>query len=333
MTVHLISPHGRAMSTSPSADSTAAGRSVPGAGASPPMHESHLPGLVRLHQGKVRDIYEIPGDPRHMLIVTTDRLSAFDVVLPDPIPGKGRVLTSISNFWFERTGQIVPNHLAEPARRELDGIVPGAADRALLADRAMVVRRLKALPIEAVVRGYLIGSGWKDYQATGEVCGIRLPAGLRMAERLPQPIFTPATKAPKGHHDENVGFGEIVKLVGEELATQVRQTAIALYDFAARHALERGIIIADTKFEFGVDEDNGGRLTLIDEALTPDSSRFWPVDTYAPGASPPSFDKQFVRDYLETLDWNKTAPGPKLPAEVIRRTSEKYEEALRRLTA
>jgi phosphoribosylaminoimidazole-succinocarboxamide synthase len=297
------------------------------------MHESHLPGLTRLHQGKVRDIYEIPGDPRHMLIVTTDRLSAFDVVLPDPIPGKGRVLTSISNFWFERTGHIVPNHLAEPARRHLDDVVPGAADRALLADRAMVVRRLKALPVEAVVRGYLIGSGWKDYQQSGEVCGLRLPAGLVMADKLPQPIFTPATKAPKGHHDENVGFGEIVKLVGEDLATQVRRTAIALYEFAARHALERGIIIADTKFEFGVDEDNGGRLTLIDEALTPDSSRFWPVDTYAPGTSPPSFDKQFVRDYLETLDWNKTPPAPSLPAEVIRCTSEKYEEALRRLTA
>jgi phosphoribosylaminoimidazole-succinocarboxamide synthase len=333
MTLHLISPHGRAMSTPTSADSTTAARSAPAATASPPMHESHLQGLTRLHQGKVRDIYEIPGDPRHMLIVTTDRLSAFDVVLPDPIPGKGRVLTSISNFWFARTGHLVPNHLAEPARARLDDIVPSAADRELLADRAMVVRRLKALPVEAVVRGYLSGSGWKDYQQRGEVCGIRLPAGLAMADRLPQPIFTPATKAPKGHHDENVGFGEIVKLVGEDLATQVRRTAVALYEFAARHALERGIIIADTKFEFGVDEENGGRLTLIDEALTPDSSRFWPVDTYAPGTSPPSFDKQFVRDYLETLDWNKTAPGPTLPADVIRRTSEKYEEALRRLTA
>ena len=333
MTLHLISPHGRAMSTPTSADSTTASRSGSDATASPPMHESHLPGLTRLHQGKVRDIYEIPGDPRHMLIVTTDRLSAFDVVLPDPIPGKGRVLTSISNFWFARTGHLVPNHLAEPARRALDDIVPSAADRALLADRAMVVRRLKALPVEAVVRGYLSGSGWKDYQQSGEICGIRLPAGLAMADRLPQPIFTPATKAPKGHHDENVGFGEIVKLIGEDLATQVRRTALALYEFAARHALERGIIIADTKFEFGVDEENGGRLTLIDEALTPDSSRFWPVDTYAPGTSPPSFDKQFVRDYLETLDWNKTAPGPPLPAAVVRRTSEKYEEALRRLTA
>jgi phosphoribosylaminoimidazole-succinocarboxamide synthase len=296
------------------------------------MHESHLEGLARIHQGKVRDIYEIPGDSRHMLIVTTDRLSAFDVVLPDPIPGKGRVLTSISNFWFARTGHIVPNHLAAPERRDLARVVPNASDRALLADRAIVVRKLKALPVEAVVRGYLIGSGWKDYQRTGEVCGIRLPAGLRMADRLAEPLFTPSTKAPKGHHDENVGFDEIAKLIGAELAGKIRDTAIALYRFAAEHALARGIIIADTKFEFGIDEEDGGRLTLIDEALTPDSSRFWPVDTYAPGTSPPSFDKQFVRDYLETLDWSKTAPGPKLPASVIQRTSEKYAEALRRLT-
>jgi phosphoribosylaminoimidazole-succinocarboxamide synthase len=197
----------------------------------------------------------------------------------------------------------------------------------------MVVRKLKALPVEAVVRGYLIGSGWKDYQRTGEVCGMRLPAGLRMADRLPEPIFTPSTKAPKGQHDENVGYDEIAALIGPALAAQVRDTAIALYRYAAAHALERGIIIADTKFEFGIDEQNGNRLTLIDEALTPDSSRFWPVDTYAPGTSPPSFDKQFVRDYLETLDWNKTAPGPRLPADVIRRTAEKYAEALRRLTA
>ena len=293
---------------------------------SPPMHESHLKGLERIHQGKVRDIYAI--DDRHMLIVTTDRLSAFDVVLPDPIPGKGRVLTSISNYWFARTGHIVPNHLSD---YPLEKAVPDAAERATIADRCMVVRRLRALPVEAVVRGYLIGSGWKDYQKTGEVCGIRLPAGLRMADRLPQPIFTPSTKAAKGHHDENVGFDEIAAAIGADLAAQVRDTAIALYEFAAAHALARGIIIADTKFEFGVDES--GRLTLIDEALTPDSSRFWPVDTYAPGTSPPSFDKQYVRDYLETLDWNKTAPGPKLPAEVIRGTSEKYEEALRRLTA
>ncbi len=293
---------------------------------SPPMHESNLRDLTRLHQGKVRDIYAV--DDRHMLIVTTDRLSAFDVVLPDPIPGKGRVLTTISNFWFARTRHIVPNHLAD---LPLERAVPDAAERAAIADRSMVVRKLKALPVEAVVRGYLIGSGWKDYQRTGEVCGLRLPAGLRMADKLPRPIFTPSTKAAKGHHDENVGFAEIEAAVGPDLAARVRDTAIALYEFAAAHALERGIIIADTKFEFGVDER--GTLTLIDEALTPDSSRFWPVDTYAPGSSPPSFDKQFVRDYLETLDWNKTAPGPRLPADVIAKTSEKYEEALRRLTA
>jgi len=293
---------------------------------SPPMHESQLKGLTRIHQGKVRDIYDV--DDRHMLIVTTDRLSAFDVVLPDPIPGKGQVLTSISNFWFGRTRHIVPNHLSD---FPLERAVPDAAERALVADRAIVVRKLKALPVEAVVRGYLIGSGWKDYQATGRVCGIELPAGLRMADRLPQPIFTPSTKAAKGHHDENVAFDAIAAVIGAPLAAQVRDTAIALYQFAAAHALGRGIIIADTKFEFGVDES--GALVLIDEALTPDSSRFWPVDTYAPGSSPPSFDKQFVRDYLETLDWNKTAPGPRLPADVIAKTAEKYREALRRLTA
>ena len=290
------------------------------------MHESHLAGLRRIHQGKVRDIYDV--DDRHMLIVTTDRLSAFDVVLPDPIPGKGQVLTAISNFWFDRTRHIVPNHLSD---YPLERAVPDAAQRALIADRAIVVRKLRALPVEAVVRGYLIGSGWKDYQATGQVCGIELPRGLRMADRLPHPVFTPSTKAAKGHHDENVAFDAIVAEIGGPLAAQVRDTAIALYEFAAAHALGRGIIIADTKFEFGVDES--GRLVLIDEALTPDSSRFWPVDPYAPGSSPPSFDKQFVRDYLETLDWNKTAPGPKLPDDVITKTAEKYREALRRLTA
>jgi len=293
---------------------------------SPPMHESHLNGLQRIHQGKVRDIYAV--DERHMLIVTTDRLSAFDVVLPDPIPGKGQVLTSISNFWFGKTRQIVPNHLAD---YPLERAVPDATDRALIADRAIVVRRLTALPVEAVVRGYLIGSGWKDYQATGSICGIELPRGLTLADRLPRPIFTPATKAAQGQHDENVAFDVIAATIGAPLAAKVRDTAIALYQFAAAHALARGIIIADTKFEFGVDES--GSLVLIDEALTPDSSRFWPVDTYSPGSSPPSFDKQFVRDYLETLDWNKTPPAPHLPADVIRRTSEKYREALRRLTA
>ena len=292
---------------------------------SPPMHESQVAGLARLHQGKVRDIYAV--DDRHMLIVTTDRLSAFDVVLPDPIPGKGRVLTQISNYWFALTRHIVPNHLSD---YPLSRAVPDEAARALLADRSMIVRRLTALPVEAVVRGYLIGSGWKDYQSSGEVCGIRLPTGLRLADRLPEPIFTPSTKAERGQHDENVGFAHIENLIGGERAAQVRHTAVALYAFAAERALERGIIIADTKFEFGVDDT--GKLTLIDEALTPDSSRFWPVDTYRPGTSPPSFDKQFVRDYLETLDWDKRPPAPHLPAEVIRRTSEKYQEALRRLT-
>jgi len=296
--------------------------------ASPPMHESRLRGLQRIHQGKVRDLYAL--DDRHMLIVTTDRLSAFDVVLPDPIPGKGRVLTRISNYWFGRTAHIVPNHLAGGAF-PLERAVADAADRALIADRAIVVKKLKALPVEAVVRGYLIGSGWKDYQASGAICGVVLPQGLRMADKLPQPIFTPSTKAAKGHHDENVGIDEIAKVIGADLAGQVRDTAIKLYNYASAHAAARGIIIADTKFEFGVDEH--GTLTLIDEAITPDSSRFWPMDTYAPGSSPPSFDKQFVRDYLETLDWNKTAPGPKLPAEIVRKTTEKYEEALRRLTA
>jgi len=290
------------------------------------MLESHVPSLERIHQGKVRDIYAV--DEQHMLIVTTDRLSAFDVVMPDPIPGKGRVLTQISNFWFARTRHIVPNHLADyPLARA----VPDAAERAPLEERSVVVRRLKALPIEAVVRGYLIGSGWKDYQQTGTVCGIALPAGLRQADRLPEPIFTPATKAEMGSHDENIPYERVVALIGRGLAEQVRATALALYAFAVEHALARGIIIADTKFEFGVDE--AGRLTLIDEALTPDSSRFWPADTYRPGTSPPSFDKQYVRDYLETLDWPKRPPGPKLPPEIIARTSEKYAEALRRLTS
>ncbi|HKQ15029.1 MAG TPA: phosphoribosylaminoimidazolesuccinocarboxamide synthase [Steroidobacteraceae bacterium] len=290
------------------------------------MLESHVPSLQRIHQGKVRDIYAV--DAQHMLIVTTDRLSAFDVVMPDPIPGKGRVLTQISNFWFQRTAHIVPNHLADyPLARA----VPDAAERAPLEERSIIVRRLKALPIEAVVRGYLIGSGWKDYQQSGAVCGIALPAGLRQADRLPEPIFTPATKAEMGAHDENISYDRVVALIGRGLAEQVRATALALYAFAVEHALKRGIIIADTKFEFGVDA--AGHLTLIDEALTPDSSRFWPADTYRPGTSPPSFDKQYVRDYLETLDWPKRPPGPKLPPEIVARTSEKYAEALRRLTS
>jgi phosphoribosylaminoimidazole-succinocarboxamide synthase len=299
---------------------------MPASSVSPPMLQSNVPGLTRIHQGKVRDIYAVDDD--HMLIVTTDRLSAFDVVLPDPIPGKGSVLTRISRFWFDRTRHIVPNHLAD---LKLEQVVRNPDDRALIADRSMVVKRLKALPIEAVVRGYLIGSGWRDYQQTGLVCGIALPHGLRQADRLPAALFTPSSKAPQGEHDENIDYEKVVATVGAGLAEQIRVTALALYEFAAAYALSRGIIIADTKFEFGVDA--AGHLTLIDEALTPDSSRFWPMDTYQPGSSPPSFDKQFVRDYLETLDWNKRAPGPSLPADIIAKTSAKYEEAFKRLTA
>jgi phosphoribosylaminoimidazole-succinocarboxamide synthase len=290
------------------------------------LFESELPHLKLLHRGKVRDVYA--ADAEHLLIVTTDRLSAFDVILPNPIPGKGQVLTAVANFWFARTTHIIGNHLAPEL--PLDTVVPDAGQRAALAGRAIVVRKLRALPIEAVVRGYLIGSGWKDYQSSGEVCGVPLPAGLRLADRLPEPIFTPATKAAVGDHDENIAYGRVVELLGQDLAEKVRSTALKLYEFAAAYALERGIIIADTKFEFGLDQ--AGRLVLIDEALTPDSSRFWPVASYAPGTSPPSFDKQFVRDYLETLDWNKRAPGPQLPPEVITRTADKYAEALRLLT-
>jgi phosphoribosylaminoimidazole-succinocarboxamide synthase len=291
----------------------------------PTVFRTALSGLRKIHEGKVRDIYAVDTDA--MLIVTTDRLSAFDVVLPDPIPNKGRVLHQISNFWFGRTRHIVPNHLTS---RPLESVIKDPAELALLEGRAGIVRRLKALPIEAVVRGYLIGSGWKDYQKTGVVCGIALPPGLRQAEQLAQPLFTPASKAAIGEHDENITFTEVERLLGAQLAARVRDTAIAIYNFAAGHARDRGIIIADTKFEFGVDE--AGRLTLIDEVLTPDSSRFWPADTYRVGTSPPSFDKQFVRGYLETLDWNKKAPGPRLPPDIIARTSEKYSEALQRLT-
>lgn len=289
-----------------------------------PVFETNLQGLKRIHRGKVRDIYALDHD--RMLIVTTDRLSAFDVILPDPIPEKGRVLTQISNFWFARTGHIVPNHLDDAP---LERYVLDPAERRLLRNRAVVVRKLKALPVEAVVRGYLIGSGWKDYQRTGEVCGVALPAGLRIADRLPQPIFTPATKAAVGEHDENVSFETVAKTIGEELADRVRRTSLALYEYAVQYALSRGIIIADTKFEFGVDAH--GRLVLIDEVLTPDSSRFWPVASYEPGRNPPSFDKQYVRDYLESLHWDKKPPAPKLPPEVVERTSAKYLEALRLL--
>ena len=298
---------------------------TPGTVAETAVFETELAGLTRLHRGKVRDLYALDDD--RMLIVATDRLSAFDVVLPDPIPGKGRVLNEISQFWFARTAHIVPNHLTG---LPLSAAVSDLGQLRLLAGRAVIVRRLRALPIEAVVRGYLIGSGWKDYRASGAICGIALPPGLQQAQALPTPIFTPATKAARGEHDENIPFEATVALIGAPLAAAVRECALALYRFAAEHARARGIIIADTKFEFGVDPQ--GRLTLIDELLTPDSSRFWPADTWRVGSSPPSFDKQFVRDYLETLDWNKRAPAPHLPPAIIERTSENYREALRRLT-
>ena len=289
------------------------------------LFESDLKSLPLVHRGKVRDVYGVGEE--HLLIVTTDRLSAFDVVLPDPIPGKGAVLTAVSNFWFQRTADLVPNHVADLS---LEQVLPDAEERAQVAGRATVVKRLKALPVEAIVRGYLIGSGWKDYQATGAVCGIALPAGLAQAERLPEPLFTPSTKAAVGDHDENIDFARTEALLGAELAAQVRDISLRIYRTAAEYALERGIIIADTKFEFGLDA--AGTLVLIDEALTPDSSRFWPADQYRPGASPQSFDKQYVRDYLETLDWDKTAPGPALPEEVIVNTAAKYREAMEKLT-
>ena len=289
------------------------------------LYESTLKSLPLLARGKVRDVYAV-GD-EHLLIVTTDRLSAFDVILPDPIPGKGAVLTAVSNFWFERTRDIVPNHLSGLSLAE---VLPDAGERTQVEGRAIVAKKLKALPVEAIVRGYLIGSGWKDYRQTGAVCGNPLPAGLRLADKLPAPIFTPSTKADMGAHDENIDFEKACAILGSECAAQVRDVSLAIYTSCAQYALERGIIIADTKFEFGLDADN--RLVLIDEVLTPDSSRFWPADSYAPGSSPASFDKQFVRDYLETLDWDKTPPGPALPAAVIAQTAEKYREAQRRLT-
>jgi len=289
-----------------------------------PLFDSSIPSLPLLGRGKVRDIYAV-GDDK-MLIVTSDRLSAFDVILPDPIPGKGAVLTAVADFWFKKLGHIIPN--------QLTGIDPetvvAAHERDQVRDRAIVVKRLKPLPIEAVVRGYLIGSGWKDYQSTGKVCGIDLPAGLQMAQQLPQPLFTPSTKAELGDHDENIDYATVEKTIGPAMAAQVRDAALRLYSEAAAYALTRGIIIADTKFEFGLDA--AGTLHLIDEVLTPDSSRFWPADTYKVGSSPASFDKQFVRDYLETLDWNKQAPGPRLPAEILEKTAAKYREALDRLT-
>jgi phosphoribosylaminoimidazole-succinocarboxamide synthase len=288
------------------------------------LHTSDLPGLPLLHRGKVRDVFSLPDG--RLLMVATDRLSAFDVVLPDPIPGKGEMLCQVSNFWFGKTAHLVPNHLTHTP---VSSVLPAGVDPALYEKRSVVVKKLKPVPVEAIARGYLIGSGWKDYQRTGELCGIKLPAGLQQAQQLPEPIFTPSTKAAVGDHDENVSYAQVESVIGAELAAKVRDATLAIYRWAAAYALERGIIIADTKFEFGLDED--GVLHVMDEMLTPDSSRFWPADSYRVGISPPSYDKQFVRDYLETLDWNKTAPGPKVPAEVIARTRAKYAEALQRL--
>jgi len=284
------------------------------------LFESSISNLNLLSRGKVRDIYEV--DEKHLLIVTTDRLSAFDVVLPDPIPGKGRVLTSVSNFWFEKTKHVIPNHLAELT---LEQVIPDAEERAQVQGRAIIVKRLKPLPVEAIVRGYLIGSGWKDYQNSGAVCGITLPKGLQQAQQLPEAIYTPSSKAAVGDHDENISFAQTIPLLGEEIAEKIKQVSLALYTEAAIFAKQKGIIIADTKFEFGLDDE--GVLYLIDEALTPDSSRFWPADQYQVGISPPSFDKQYIRDYLETLDWDKTVPGPNLPKEVTSVCGKKYAEA------
>jgi phosphoribosylaminoimidazole-succinocarboxamide synthase len=286
------------------------------------MNSNQLKNLDLIAQGKVRDIYAVDTD--HLLIVTTDRMSAFDVVLPNPIPGKGEVLTQLSEFWFNKTQSIVKNHMTDDLK--LIDLLDSPDQLEYFSKRSMIVKRLNPLPIEAVVRGYLIGSGWKDYQASGSVCGIQLEEGLQMAQKLPQPIYTPATKAEVGEHDENISYEQTIDLIGEELASRVKNIAIDIYNFGVNHAKERGIIIADTKFEFGL--DNQGELYLIDEVLTPDSSRFWALENYQLGSSPPSFDKQYLRDYLETLDWDKTAPGPLLPEDVIQNTTEKYNNAL-----
>ena len=291
-----------------------------------PLFESSISSLPLIARGKVRDIYEV--DDEHILIVTTDRLSAYDVVLPDPVPFKGEVLTQISNFWFDMMSDLVPNHLTD---LKLNSLIDDADQLRVLEKRAIIVRKLAPLPIEAVVRGYLTGSGWRDYQKTGQTSGIELPPGLEQAAQLPEVLFTPANKADAGDHDENIGFDDVSELIGGELAARVREVSIAIYKRAAKHALQRGIIIADTKFEFGLDGD--GQLFIIDEALTPDSSRFWPLAEYRTGISPPSFDKQFVRDYLDKLHWDKTAPGPSLPAEIVQQTSNKYREAFALLTS
>ena len=300
----------------------------------PALSDSDLPGLPLRHRGKVRDVFDLPADRLpagtppgdYLLMVATDRLSAFDVVLPDPIPGKGEMLCQISNFWFGKTDHIVANHLTGI---DVADVLPRGVDPSLYARRAVVARRLKPVPIECIARGYVIGSGWKDYQRTGRISGIALPDGLRQAEQLAEPIFTPSTKAAVGDHDENIDFDTAVRLCGAELAEAVRDATLRLYRFAADYAAERGILLADTKFEFGTDAD--GRLHVMDEMLTPDSSRYWPADEYRVGTSPPSYDKQIVRDYLETLDWDKTPPGPTLPAGVIERTRARYADALWKL--
>lgn len=292
----------------------------------PPVYHSGLVSQFPLiHQGKVRDSFAI--DDQHMLIVASDRLSAFDVVMSEPIPGKGEILTQVANFWFERTNHILPNHLSGIA---VEDVIEDPQVLNVLRHRSVVVKRLKPLPLEAIVRGYIIGSGWKDYQETGAICGIELPAGLRQADKLPNVIYTPSNKAAAGQHDENIDFAETRDLVGDELAQQVRDASIRIYQYAVGHAAARGIVIADTKFEFGLDED--GQLRVMDEVLTPDSSRFWPEESYQPGTSPPSYDKQFVRDYLETLDWDKTPPPPPVPNHIIHATAAKYREAFERLT-
>jgi len=289
------------------------------------LHTSQISNLKLLHKGKVRDIYEI--DDNHMLIITSDRISAFDVIMPTAIPDKGIILNEVTRFWLAKLQHVIPNHLSDMPLAE---VITDDTERAAVAEHAMIVKRLKALPVEAIVRGYIIGSGWKDYQKTGAICGIALPEGLQMADKLPQPIYTPSSKAAVGDHDENIDYAATEKLLGADLARQVKEVSLQLYKEASEYALQRGIIIADTKFEFGVDENN--QLVLIDEVLTPDSSRFWPADQYKPGSSPMSFDKQFVRDYLETLDWDKTPPGPELPDEIVNKTADKYKEALARLT-
>lgn len=292
----------------------------------PALHQSRLPGLELLHRGKVRDVYAL--DAQRLLIVASDRISAFDVVLPDAIPGKGEVLTRVSGFWFNRTAQLLPNHLTGD---RVEDLLPDGVDSDTYRMRSVVAKRLRIVPVEAIARGYLIGSGWKDYQATGQVCGIRLPPGLPLAAQLPEPVFTPSTKAAAGSHDVNISFDQMVARIGGGLAERIRELTLAVYRHAVEHAASRGLLIADTKLEFGLDE--AGELYVADEMLTPDSSRFWEAEAWQPGRNPPSFDKQYVRDYLETLDWDKTAPGPRLPAEVIAGTAARYHEAWRRLVA